>query len=94
MEDNTSKFGTLVLVQNNNLIINNNIPLYLQINKTFIKIKIPRTEGCSFICYKDASVVEQSLLNYQLQNSKGLYLLLKLMMIMKKRKKMEIIIMI
>ena len=72
LEDNTSKFGTLVLVQNNNLIINNNIPLCLQINKTFIKIKIPRTEGCSFICYKDASVVEQSLLNYQLQNSKGL----------------------
>ena len=72
LEDNTSKFGTLVLVQNNNLIINNNIPLYLQINKTFIKIKIPRTEGCSFLCYKDAPVVEQSLLNYQVQNSKGL----------------------
>ena len=72
LEDNTSKFGTLVLVQNNNMIINNNMPLNLQINKIFVKLKIPRNEGCSFLCYKDAPVVEQSLFNYQMQNSKGL----------------------
>ena len=75
LEDNTSKFGTLVLVQNNNIIINNAMALNLQINKTFIKIKIPRVEGCSFLCYKDAPVVEQSLLNYQVQNNKGLEVL-------------------
>ena len=75
LEDNTSKFGTLVLVQNNDLKINNNLPLNLQINKTFIKIKVPKTEGCSLFCCKEPASVEQSRLNYQIQNKKGLDIL-------------------
>jgi hypothetical protein len=75
LEDNTSKFGTLVLVQNNNLIIHNSLPLNLQICKTFIKIKVPKTEVCSFLCCKAPSVAEESKLNYQIQNKKGLDIL-------------------
>ena len=71
LEDNTSKFGTLILVQNNNLMINNSLPLNLQINKTFIKIKVPKAEGCTFLCCKEPPVVMQSKLNYQIQNKKG-----------------------
>ena len=75
LEDNTSKFGTLVLVQNNNLIINDSLPLNLQINKTFIKIKVPKNDGCTFLCCKEPPAVEQSKLNYQIQNRKGLDIL-------------------
>ena len=75
LEDNTSKFGTLVLVQNDNLIVNESLPLYLQINKTFIKIKTPKMEGCSLFCCKEPPMVEQSKLNYQIQNKKGLDIL-------------------
>ena len=75
LEDNTSKFGTLVLVQNNNLIVHNSLPLNLQICKTFIKIKVPKTEVCSFLCCKAPSVAEESKLNYQIQNKKGLDIL-------------------
>ena len=75
LEDNTSKFGTLVLVQNNDLKINTTLPLNLQINKTFIKIKVPKTEGCSLFCCKEPASVEQSRLNYQIQNKKGLDIL-------------------
>ena len=72
LEDNTSKFGTLVLVQNNNLKISDSLPLNLQISKTFVKVKVPKMEGCSFFCFKEPPAVEQSKLNYQIQNSKGL----------------------
>ena len=75
LEDNTSKFGTLVLVQNNNLIINDSLPLNLQINKTFIKIKVPRIESCSLFCCKEPPAIEQSKLNYQMQNKKCLDIL-------------------
>ena len=75
LEDNTSKFGTLVLVQNNDLKINTTLPLNLQINKTFIKIKVPKAEGCSLFCCKEPASVEQSRLNYQIQNKKGLDIL-------------------
>ena len=72
LEDNTSKFGTLVLVQNNNLKICDSLSLNLQISKTFVKVKVPKMEGCSFFCFKEPPAVEQSKLNYQIQNSKGL----------------------
>ena len=72
LEDNTSKFGTLVLVQNNNLKINDTLPLNLQISKTFVKVKKPKMRGCSFLCSKEPAAVEQSKLSYQIQNSKGL----------------------
>ena len=40
IEDNSSKFGTLILVQNNNLVISDTLPLNLQINRTFIRLKV------------------------------------------------------
>ena len=75
IEDNSSKFGTLILVQNNNLIISDSLPLNLQINKTFIKIKVPTISGCSFLCCKEQPAVEQLKFNYQIQNRKGLDIL-------------------
>ena len=75
IEDNSSKFGTLILVQNNNLIISDTLPLNLQINKTFIKIKIPTITGCSLLCCKEQPAMEQLKFNYQIQNRKGLDIL-------------------
>ena len=40
IEDNKSKFGTLILVQNNNIKMNDFLPLKLQIKNTYIKIKM------------------------------------------------------
>ena len=47
IEDNKSKFGTLILVQNDNIEINNNNPLKLQISRTYLKIK----KNLSFFSY-------------------------------------------
>ena len=47
IEDNLSKFGTLILVQNDNIEINSNIPLKLQIARTYLKIK----KNISFLSY-------------------------------------------
>jgi hypothetical protein len=68
LEDNSSKFGTLVLVQNNNLIMNDYIPLKVQINKTFIKITVKKPY--SFSCCGNQSTLESKKYNYQVQNRK------------------------
>ena len=68
LEDNSSKFGTLVLVQNNNLIMNDYIPLKIQINKTFIKINV--NKPFSFNCCGNQSTLESKKYNYQEQNKK------------------------
>ena len=68
LEDNSSKFGTLVLVQNNNLIMNDYMPLKVQINKTFIKITVKKPY--SFSCCGNQSTLESKKYNYQLQNRK------------------------
>ena len=47
IEDNKSKFGTLILVQNDNIEINSDNPLKLQIARTYLKIK----KNCSFLSY-------------------------------------------
>ena len=72
LEDNNSKFGTFILVQYNNLIINNSLPLNLQISNTFIKIKVPKKKSSSFFCCEEPPTFEQSNLNYQMQNELGL----------------------
>ena len=59
LEDNTSKFGTLVLVQNNNLIMNDYIPLKVQINKTFIKIAVKKSY--SFSCCGNQSTLDKKI---------------------------------
>ena len=68
IEDNSSKFRTLILIQNNNMYMNDYIPLRVQINKTFIKFKtiIP----FKFTCCKDPYTLETRKYDYQIQNRK------------------------
>ena len=67
IEDNNSKFGTLILIQNNKLVMNEFVPLRLQINKTFIKLKVKKP----FIsCCGCSNVFEARKYDYQVQNSK------------------------
>jgi hypothetical protein len=68
LEDNSSKFGTLVLMQNNNLIMNDYIPLKVQINKTYIKISVKKPY--SFSCCGNQSTFESKKYDYQVQNRK------------------------
>ncbi len=49
IRDLGSKFGTGILIQNNNLKINSNFPLYIQISKCTILLSIQKT--CNFFCY-------------------------------------------
>ena len=68
LEDNSSKFGTLVLIQNNNLIMNDLIPLRIQINRTFIKFKV-KTPFYSNCCSCSNNLVVKKY-DYQVQNRK------------------------
>ena len=68
LEDNSSKFGTLILIQNNNMYMNDYIPLKIQINKTFIKIKVNKPFKCS--CCKEPFTFESRKYDYQIQNRK------------------------
>ena len=73
LEDNFSKYGTLVLIQNNNIIMNDLIPLKIQINQTYIKIKV--NLPISFRCcynreYQNSSELKN--FNYQIQNKESL----------------------
>ena len=40
IEDNESKFGTLILVQTPNIKISENLPLYIQVGRTFFQCKL------------------------------------------------------
>jgi len=42
IEDLDSKFGTLILIQTPELILNNTLPLYIQVGRTFMYIKIKK----------------------------------------------------
>ena len=66
LQDNNSKFATLVLIQNKNIIVNDFMPLNIQINKTFIKFKLDIP--FSFSCCERQDTKE--LLDYQVQNKK------------------------
>ena len=68
LEDNSSKFGTLVLIQNNNLIMNDLIPLRIQVNRTFIKFKVktPFYSNCCS-CSNNLGIKKY---DYQVQNRK------------------------
>ena len=68
IEDNNSKFGTLIMIQNNKIEINDYCPLRLQINSVYIKIKkiLSKTFSC---CNVDTTIkhIEEKL-DYQNQN--------------------------
>ena len=71
LEDNLSKYGTLVLIQNNNMIMNDLVPLKLQINQTFIKLKIKLP--FNFKCWRPIpyqNTFESKKYDYQIQNRK------------------------
>jgi pSer/pThr/pTyr-binding forkhead associated (FHA) protein len=68
LEDNSSKFGTLVLIQNNNMYMNDLIPLRIQINKTFVKLKV--SLPFKFTCCKEPYTMEARKYDYQVQNRK------------------------
>ena len=69
IEDNKSKFGTLILVQNNNLKMNDFLSLKLQIKNTYIKIKmkLPFVYSC---CIANTNDIFKN--DYQSQNHKNL----------------------
>ena len=68
LEDNNSKFRTLVLIQNKNMIVNDFMTLNIQVNKTLIKFKldIPFSWNC---CGRQDT---REKFDYQVQNKKGL----------------------
>ena len=71
LEDNTSKFGTLILVQNKNMIVNEDFPLRLQVNKTYVKFKLELPFSFGFDCCDDPDTVESNKYDYHIQNKKG-----------------------
>ena len=71
LEDNTSKFGTLILVQNKNMIINDVMPLKLQVNKTYVKFKLNLPFSLSFFCCGRQNTIEGKKYDYHEQNKKG-----------------------
>ena len=72
LEDNKSKFGSLILVQNNNLLMNDYLPLKLQINKTYIKLRM--NLPLFFTCC-NANTRELKKYDYQKQNATSLDIL-------------------
>ena len=70
IEDNKSKFGTLILIQNNNLEIKNKIPLKLQINHTYIKIKM--NSPLLYSCCNRVNTTGEEKSDYQSQNKEFL----------------------
>ena len=50
LEDNNSKFGTLVLVQSPTIKIIENLPLYIQIGRTFMNCRIVQANHNIFSC--------------------------------------------
>ena len=71
LEDNLSKYGTLVLIQNDNIIMNDLVPLKLQINQTFIKLRIKLP--LNFKCCRPSpyqNTLESKKYDYQIQNRK------------------------
>ena len=71
LEDNTSKFGTLILVQNKNMIVNDLMSLKLQVNKTFIKFKLNLPFSLSLFCCGRQNTIEGKKFDYHEQNKKG-----------------------
>ena len=69
LEDNTSKFGTLILVQNKNMIVNDFMTLKIQVKKTFVKFKLEIPFSLSWSCCGRNDTVER--MSYQAQNRKG-----------------------
>ena len=68
LEDNNSKFGTCVLVQNPNLLITDNCPLRIAKDRVYIKLALLLQKGFFSCC--NANTFDAKLLSYQSQNQK------------------------
>ena len=67
IEDNKSKFGTLILIQNESIEIMNNFPLKIQISNTFLKFKLDLP---SFFFCCNIHINENLIYDYSVQNKK------------------------
>ena len=56
IEDNNSKFGTLVLVQTPNLKLGENLPLYIQVGRTFLECRISESFSFFSCCGSSANL--------------------------------------
>jgi len=68
LEDNVSKFGTLILIQNNNMVMNDYLQLKVQKNKTYIELKV--SIPSSLTCCKNPLTFDSRKYDYQMQNQK------------------------
>ena len=69
LEDNNSKFGTLVLLQNPNILMIDNSPLRLQKKRVYLKIKLLIPSSIFSCC--DANTFDSKIFSYQAQNKKS-----------------------
>ena len=67
LEDNDSKFGSLILVQTQVLKISNSLPLFIQVGRTFLKIKLKYPFSIFSCCKVNENINE---FYYQIQNEK------------------------
>ena len=65
LEDNDSKFGTLILVQSHTLKLIEDLPLYIQVGRTFLDCKIKKNSSFFLCC----GVSEKPDLNYYFQQN-------------------------
>ena len=68
LEDNNSKFGTCVLLQNSNLLLTDNEPLRIVKGKTYIKLNMLTSSNCLSCCM--AKIFDSKFYSYQTQNQK------------------------
>jgi predicted component of type VI protein secretion system len=68
LEDNNSKFGTLVLLQNPNILMIDNSPLRLQTKRVYLKIKLLIHSNIFSCC--NANTFDSKIYSYQAQNQK------------------------
>ena len=68
LEDNNSKFGTLILLQNPNILMIDNSPLRLQKKRVYLKIKLVIPSNIFSCC--NANTFDSKIFSYQAQNQK------------------------
>ena len=68
LEDNNSKFGTLVLLQNPNILVIDNSPLRLQTKRVYLKIKLLIHSNIFSCC--NTNTFDSKIYSYQSQNQK------------------------
>ena len=67
LEDNDSKFGTLVLIQSPSIKMIEDLPLYIQVGRTFFNLLITKNTNCFWCC---GVKVNPNYLYYHKQNEK------------------------